>query len=244
MKDGEIKIKLAYNETEKDNTNIEVMGDSIFPDILPFKKAIEFFQNKIPISYDELIKDYTLLNKQYFYITNVTNKDFVVEIKKLLDKSIKEGISLPEFQKHARKTVDNFGITKVNNNRLDLIYRTNMLSSYGYGRVISHYDDFNIKVMPYLQYIAVMDQRTRPTHMALNGVCLPKDSDFWNNHYPPWDFRCRCTVISLSKSMIDSRNIKISNFEKIKTFLPKENNFSNPKKIYNIGIKAIKQSMN
>jgi uncharacterized protein with gpF-like domain len=43
----------------------------------------------------------------------------------------------------------------------------------------------------------VMDDRTRPTHAALNGLILPANHSFWTDHYPPIGFNCRCSVTAL-----------------------------------------------
>jgi hypothetical protein len=40
----------------------------------------------------------------------------------------------------------------------------------------------------------VLDDRTRPQHAALDGLILPASHEFWDEHYPPWGFNCRCTV--------------------------------------------------
>jgi hypothetical protein len=48
--------------------------------------------------------------------------------------------------------------------------------------------------LPYWQYNAVLDDRTRPSHAALDGLIYPADHEFWNEHYPPWGFNCRCNV--------------------------------------------------
>lgn len=50
-----------------------------------------------------------------------------------------------------------------------------------------------------LVYDAVNDKRTRPDHAALDGVVEPVDSSFWNTHYPPNAWNCRCTVYQVEK---------------------------------------------
>lgn len=46
-----------------------------------------------------------------------------------------------------------------------------------------------------LQYSAVMDQRTRHEHAALNGLTLPKTDKLWNSITPPLGYNCRCRLI-------------------------------------------------
>jgi SPP1 gp7 family putative phage head morphogenesis protein len=46
----------------------------------------------------------------------------------------------------------------------------------------------------YLQYLATEDNEVRPIHRALNGIVLPKQDPFWDEHYPPWEENCRCRI--------------------------------------------------
>lgn len=56
-----------------------------------------------------------------------------------------------------------------------------------------------LEQFPYWEYHAVGDQRTRSTHQALDGITLPANDPFWKDHYPPWDYGCRCTVLQISE---------------------------------------------
>lgn len=56
---------------------------------------------------------------------------------------------------------------------------------------------------PYLQYVAVGDEATRDTHRALDGLILPVDHEFWEDHYPPWEYNCRCMVVPISQEEYD-----------------------------------------
>lgn len=47
---------------------------------------------------------------------------------------------------------------------------------------------------PNLQYISVQDDRTRALHKKWHGIVLPIGHAFWNTHYTPNDYGCRCTV--------------------------------------------------
>lgn len=56
----------------------------------------------------------------------------------------------------------------------------------------------NKDVFPYWQYMAMSDGFVRNTHAALNGLVLPADDPFWKDHYPPWEWGCRCSVIGVT----------------------------------------------
>lgn len=52
---------------------------------------------------------------------------------------------------------------------------------------------------PYLRYVTMDDQRVRPEHALWHGIVLPVDHPFWQTHWPPNGFNCRCTVQSLNE---------------------------------------------
>lgn len=50
-----------------------------------------------------------------------------------------------------------------------------------------------------LTYDAVNDELTRHSHKALDGITKPITDPFWNTHYPPNGWRCRCGVMVSTK---------------------------------------------
>ena len=46
---------------------------------------------------------------------------------------------------------------------------------------------------PNMEYVAVKDGRTRPSHKLLDGTVRPLNDRFWLKYYPPIDWGCRCT---------------------------------------------------
>ena len=53
-------------------------------------------------------------------------------------------------------------------------------------------------VYKFWKYVTMDDGNVRDAHAELDGVILPADDPFWADHYPPWDFNCRCIVIELT----------------------------------------------
>lgn len=50
-------------------------------------------------------------------------------------------------------------------------------------------------LFPNLKYRTVGDSRVRKDHEKLNGIIRPIDDAFWDRHYPPLDWRCRCDAV-------------------------------------------------
>lgn len=56
---------------------------------------------------------------------------------------------------------------------------------------------------PYWQYLSMGDDRVRDSHAKLHGLILPADHPFWDDHFPPWDWGCRCQVVPISQAEHD-----------------------------------------
>ncbi len=50
------------------------------------------------------------------------------------------------------------------------------------------------KDFPFFKFVSILDRFTRQSHSQYNGLILAKDHPFWDTHFPPLDFNCRCMV--------------------------------------------------
>lgn len=78
----------------------------------------------------------------------------------------------------------------VNNRRLRTIYNTNVRMSMasGHWTRIQRQKD----VLPYLRYLPSTSERKRPLHKTWYGILLPIDHPFWQTHFPPNGWGCKC----------------------------------------------------
>jgi len=60
------------------------------------------------------------------------------------------------------------------------------------------------KELPLLQYQTADDERVRDEHTAWDNIIRPVDDPFWNTHYAPNGYNCRCQIIQLSKGTVSS----------------------------------------
>lgn len=63
---------------------------------------------------------------------------------------------------------------------------------------------------PYLRYTALLDNRTRPLHRRWHGIILPQDHPWWETHYPPNGWRCRCKAMSVSGEDLEQEGWEVS----------------------------------
>lgn len=126
---------------------------------------------------------------------DLSRRDWVKNVKTLLQKSGWWG------ENQVTTPTGELVKTVFDPSRLKLIFDTNTRAAYAAGQwqeiqaaKISH---------PYLRYITKEDARVRPEHAAWDRLTLPVDHPFWETHYPPNGWRCRCRVISISQRDYD-----------------------------------------
>jgi SPP1 gp7 family putative phage head morphogenesis protein len=85
--------------------------------------------------------------------------------------------------------------------RLQTIFDANMRVSYAAG----HWAGFerSKSSRPYLRYVAILDEATRPAHRARHNLVLPVDDPYWDWWAPPCGWNCRCTLQSLSERDVE-----------------------------------------
>ncbi|MGG7387345.1 phage minor head protein, partial [Escherichia coli] len=92
--------------------------------------------------------------------------------------------------------------------RLATIYNVNTRTAYGAGRYAQMMNTADL--YPYWQYVAVMDGRTRPEHARLHNMVFRYDDIFWQTHYPPNGWNCRCRVRALSAARMKELGLQVS----------------------------------
>lgn len=148
-----------------------------------------------------------------FTVAKAARLDVLEAIRAEVDSTIADGITFETFRNNLEPRLKSLGwwgrqpmidpvtgesrIVQLGSpRRLRTIFDTNLRMAYARGRW--ERIERVAKDRPYLRYVAVLDARTRPEHMAWHGTVLPWDHPFWRTHYPPCGWHCRCTVIQLS----------------------------------------------
>ncbi len=97
--------------------------------------------------------------------------------------------------------------------RAEFTLRTQGFQAYAVAR---HQQQMaTIDVLPYWKYETVGDSRVRAAHAALDGKVLRADDPWWNTHYPPWDWGCRCIVVALDEE--DAKAIGVTESNRMPT---------------------------
>ncbi len=181
---------------------------------LPPKEAMEYFRQKGYVfswNWHDVWQD---AHAKAFTVAKAMKLDLLQDMKKAVDDALANGTTFSKFQDDLIPLLQSKGWWgKVDGaqlgspHRLNTIFRTNLQSSYMAGRYKQQAE--NADDRPYWQYIAVMDSRTRPAHSVLNGKVFRFDDPFWNTHYPPNGYNCRCRTRALTEKQVKDRGLTV-----------------------------------
>jgi len=181
------------------------------------RKALEFFRGKGYATSFAWQDVWQYEHDVASTVAKMMNVDLLRDVRMAVDKAMAEGQTLDMFRDllkprlleagwwgKAEMEDPATGETKLvqlgSPRRLRTIFETNMQTSYAAG----HWAQIQQTKpdAPYLMYDAVNDAQTRPEHAAWDGLVLRADDAWWQTHYPPNDWGCRCGVIQLSSDQV------------------------------------------
>ncbi|HRR41530.1 MAG TPA: phage minor head protein [Syntrophales bacterium] len=168
---------------------------------LPFEEQEKFFRAKLNIptrKWTDLWKDQ---HSKGFMVAGAYKADLLADFRDAVDKAITQGTTLEEFRKDFDQIVAKHGwsYNGSRNWRSEVIYSTNIRTSYAAGRWAQLTDPEQLQVLPYLTYKHGDSRVPRPQHLAWDGLTLPAKDPWWSTHYPPNGWGCKCRVYGSTK---------------------------------------------
>lgn len=185
--------------------------------------AVKYFESKgCKISFD-WYEVYEQAHAKAFTVAKMTELDLLKDTQDMLTKAMKEGWTEKHFKKEAMALFEKkgwVGHKEVENpktgekqivelgtpRRIRTIFVNNMNSAYAVGRYKKQLED--VDFAPYWQYNCILDGKTRPEHKAMHGKVFRYDDEFWQTHYPPNGWNCRCFVKSLTEREMERKGLK------------------------------------
>ncbi|MBI5334733.1 MAG: hypothetical protein HZB72_09155 [Burkholderiales bacterium] len=152
-----------------------------------------------------------------FAVAGVQRLDVLQTVRDALDTKLSQGGSLADFRRAVRGELAAAGywgdveitdpatgetrMARFDNRRLQLIYDVNVRQSYASGRWAAI--ERNKKLFPFVRYVTMGDERVRASHKPWHNLVLPVDDPFWQTHFPPNGWRCRCQAMAVDQKMVD-----------------------------------------
>ena len=200
----------------------------------PPAEAVRFFESKgFAIGFDW--RDiWQQEHARAFTVAKVMRLDILQDIRGEVDRAIRQGTTLADFKKRLTPLLQEKGwwgrteavdplTGEIRNvqlgspRRLNTIFDTNVRTAHAAGRW--ERIERTKGARPFLLYVAVIDDRTRPEHRAWHHIVRPVDDSFWSSFYPPNGWHCRCIVRQLSQRDLDRRGFVVSSDAEVSAFM-------------------------
>ncbi|MGH9944880.1 MAG: phage portal protein family protein, partial [Pyrinomonadaceae bacterium] len=159
---------------------------------MPPEEAVDYFRRKRVVPRKQFDKLDAEARSAAFTVSGLYQTDLLEAFKEEIAQALENGETQQQVVKGFREILEGAGHRELGDFHLETIFRTNMQVAYGVGRRRALEDI--AEDLPFWEYSAVLDDRTRPAHRALDGLVLPANHEFWNEHFPPHGFNCRCVV--------------------------------------------------
>lgn len=152
-----------------------------------------------------------------FTVSRLAEEALLAFVRDELDKAIASGTEFKDWAGTVQSRLEQSGwwgrrdvvdtatgetvSTTFDPTRLQLIFEVNTRQAYAAGRWSRI--ERNKDRQPYVVYRTMHDERVRVSHRPWDGVALPVDHEFWDTHYPPCGWRCRCTAFATDARGLD-----------------------------------------
>lgn len=175
-----------------------------------FDEALESLRQRVAITREQFDALYAAARRKAFTVAAIESVELIELIRDAIEDAIDSGMSSREWKKQATEIIARAGWKQMKDGtraaRLENVFRTNVIAAYGQGRYQQQTEMADL--YPYARYHAIGDDRAREEHAALDGEVAPLGSAFWQRHYPPWDYQCRCSAEPLSADEVDPRRLR------------------------------------
>lgn len=173
------------------------------PEQLPFKEAIDFFKQKIKLPTSGWTDIWQQQHSLSFVVAGAQTDALLTDFYNALLAGKEKGTGYAAFQKEFDAIVSNhkWAYNGTPGRRSKVIYDTNMQAAYSAGRWQQQWalrDE-----MPYLQYVHTSREHPRLEHKSWNGKILPITSPWWDTHYAPNGWGCKCRIDPLTRSQAE-----------------------------------------
>lgn len=204
--ENQAKLKLAnFSETyayisfaNGEKSAQRVGNDKAYLDLrfdVPPVEAIDYFKRKKVVTKTEFEKLDRQAKSAAFTVGGIYQQDILEAFKQEITNALETGQTQKYVINQFKEILDGAGHKELGDFHLETIVRSNMMTAYGVGRRKQLEETSDL--LPFWQRNAVGDNRTRPKHRALDGIIYPANHEFWDDHFCPDDFNCRCSIIAL-----------------------------------------------
>jgi len=185
----------------------------MMPDVIP-SAAIDYIKNKKlkpGFSYKDVWHEE---HATAFTVAKAMQTDVLSDLHKAVTAAMEKGQSFESFRKNITPVLREKGwwgrkemldpVTGKtvaaqlgSDRRLKTIYNVNTRSAFQRGQ---YERTMASDLHPYLMYRVGPSKTHREEHLAWDGLVLPKEDPWWDSHFPPNGYGCKCRTIAVTEA--------------------------------------------
>lgn len=203
-------LSMASGVNEIEKSLQQILSFQTTTDLKPTPaERIKQFIGRVPITKTEWLKLVSGLKSKAFTVAGFIERDIIHTIQDLTYRAISEDWFVNDLVKAIEKEQIQYTGrawtlppgTPMKKYHTKLVFRNAIASIYNNARRDLYFDPDVDEYVPALQYSAIMDERTRPLHRAMDEKIYLKSDPIWKEIFPPNGHNCRCTVIPVTANM-------------------------------------------
>lgn len=174
------------------------MPETTFSLQAPHEEALAIIRGKAPVAkavFDNLLPE---LKARVFTVSGIESANVLQRVRDSIA-GLAEGRTWDQAKDDVVAELDPW-LGDGSERRAELLLRTHGFQAFQAANWQTAQEDTDTT---HLQYLTMEDERVRDTHAALDGIILPKGDPFWNKHYPPWEWGCRCLARTMNGDQVD-----------------------------------------
>ena len=173
-----------------------------------FAEQIAFFRRKLNLPSETWRDIQRAAHDRAFMVAGAMKADLLADLRKAVDQAVQGG-SIGEFRKQFDAIVAKHGWTGWTGEgseagqawRTRVIYQTNMATAYAAGRRAQLLDPELLARRPFWRYVhndSVTHPRPHHKQWGDMRLTLRHDHPFWETHFPPNGWGCKCRVVAVA----------------------------------------------
>ena len=177
-------------------------GDAVVlaPEKLEPREALGFFRQRIAMTRKAFNRLQARYREVAFTVAKVESVAVIEQIQGVLEDVLESGQTQAVFARRVNELMKARGLSPLNPYHVETVFQTNTNSAYNTGRASQMLQPDVRRALPYWRYLTVLDSRVREKHRALHGFLARFDDAVWKRIFPPNGFRCRCTVVAVTRA--------------------------------------------
>lgn len=175
------------------------------PTQLPFKEAIQFYQDKIKLPTSGWTDIWEKQHSKAFVVAGAQSDALLEDLYNAIHDAKQQGGRYEDFKKRFKEITTRHGWSYKGSPgwRSKVIYDTNITQAYNAGREVQMQAIKHLR--PYGLYVHTSIEHPRLHHKALDGTILPLDDPFWDYYSPQNGWGCKCRKYSLTRTEAEKR---------------------------------------